>query len=73
MEKTSNTQAMTSERGADFDAKREAYEAAQGKLLDLIDNPAKDITIPVYRVMLAHAMRDQRRAHKAMMAAWAIG
>ena len=60
-----------SERGADFDAKREAYETAQGRLLDLIDEPDTRVPVAVYRRQLKDALQAQQRAHKAMMAAWA--
>lgn len=59
-----------SERGADFDAKREAYEAAQARLLDLIDNPLSGGSVSEYWVALKAAQQDQHRAHEAMMAAW---
>lgn len=58
------------ERGADFDAKREAYEAAQGKLLDLIDQPDYKVPVSEYRAQLKAALQAQQRAHKAMMGAW---
>lgn len=60
-----------SERGEDFDAKREAYEAAQAKLLDLIDGPDNRVPVSVYRSQLKAALQAQQRAHKAMIAAWA--
>lgn len=62
---------FASERGWDFDAKREAYEAAQGKLLDLIDGPTCTASVSEYRRELKSALQAQQRAHKAMMAAWA--
>lgn len=60
-----------SERGEDFDSKREAYETAQGKLLDLIDGPNCTVSISEYRRELKAALQAQQLAHKAMMSAWA--
>ena len=58
------------ERGPIFDAAREAYEAARGRLSDLIDRPAKDVTVSEYRAMLKRALQDQQKAHRKMMEAW---
>lgn len=58
------------ERGPQFDAAREAYEAAQTRLRDMCDKPPRDITVPMYRVMLARGLRDQKKAHDVMMEAW---
>ena len=59
------------ERGPRFDAAVTLYEAAQKRLLDLIDNPEKDEPVNVYRAHLTDALKAQQRAHKAMMEAWA--
>jgi len=59
------------ERGPQFDAAVTLYEAAQQRLLDLIDNPEKDQPVNVYRAHLHDALQAQQRAHKAMMEAWA--
>ena len=59
------------ERGPGFDAAVTLYEAAQKRLLDLIDNPEKDVSVNVYRAHLTDALEAQQRAHKAMMEAWA--
>lgn len=61
---------FASEQGAHFDAMREAYEAAQAKLLDLIDGPDKSLHFSEYRAQLNAALQDQQEAHDAMMAAW---
>ena len=60
-----------SERGEAFDAAVVIYEAAQKKLLDLIDEPDYSISVKEYRAHLSAALKAQQRAHKAMMAAWA--
>lgn len=60
-----------SERGEQFDAAVVVYEAAQQRLLDLIDRPCKDQAVTEYRAHLEDALKAQQRAHKAMMAAWA--
>ena len=60
-----------SERGSDFDAKREAYEAAQEKLRALIEGPDKGVHFSEYRRQLKAALDAQQRAHDAMLAAWA--
>jgi len=60
-----------SERGEDFDAAVTIYEAAQKRLLDLTEQPCKDVSVAEYRAHLKDALRAQQRAHKAMMAAWA--
>lgn len=54
----------------DFDAAREAYEAAQTRLLDLIDGPNCNASISAYRRELKHALDEQQRAHKTMLEAW---
>ncbi|AYN55820.1 hypothetical protein PP635_gp41 [Arthrobacter phage Auxilium] len=59
-----------SEQGAFFDGVREAYEAAQKKLLDLIDGPDKGLHFSEYRKQLNAALQEQQEAHDAMMAAW---
>ena len=59
------------ERGPQFDAAVTLYEAAQARLLDLIDNPEKDVPVNVYRDHLRAATRAVQRAHKQMMEAWA--
>ncbi|UYL88329.1 hypothetical protein SEA_EVEPICKLES_42 [Arthrobacter phage EvePickles] len=61
---------FASEQGAHFDAMREAYEAAQAKLLDLIDGPDKSLHFSEYRAQLNAALQEQQEAHDAMMAAW---
>jgi len=61
---------FASEQGAFFDAMREAYEAAQAKLLDLIDGPDKGLHFSEYRAQLNAALQEQQEAHDAMMAAW---
>ena len=60
-----------SERGPRFDAAVVVYEAAQARLLDLIDRPEKHLTVREYRAHLQDALKHQQRAHKAMMEAWA--
>lgn len=60
-----------SERGPAFDAAMVVYEAAQARLLDLIDSPEKHLTVRGYRAHLQDALQAQQRAHKAMMEAWA--
>jgi hypothetical protein len=59
-----------SERGPQFDAAVVIYEAAQQRLLDLIDNPEKDLPVQAYRDHLKQASQAVQRAHKAVMAAW---
>lgn len=59
-----------SERGEDFDAAVVIYEAAQQRLLDLTEQPRKDVSVTEYRANLKEALKAQQRAHKAMMAAW---
>lgn len=61
---------FSSEQGAFFDTMREAYEAAQAKLLDLIDGPDKGLHFSEYRKQLNEALQEQQEAHDAMMAAW---
>lgn len=61
---------FASEQGAFFDTMREAYEAAQKKLLDLIDGPDKGLHFSEYRKQLNAALQEQQEAHDAMMAAW---
>lgn len=58
------------ERGPIFDAAREAYEAAQGRLSDLIDNPVSHIPADEYRAALKAAQRVSNDAHRKMMEAW---
>ena len=58
------------ERGPIFDAAREAYEAAQGRLRTLVDNPDKSVPFYVYRVRIDKAMREVQDAHRKMMEAW---
>lgn len=60
-----------SERGESFDAAVTLYEAAQARLLDLIDNPERDVPVNVYRDHIRDATRAVQRAHKQMMEAWA--
>lgn len=60
-----------SERGPKFDAAVAIYEAAQQRLLDLIDAPDKAACVAEYQKRLKDALKAQQRAHKAMMAAWA--
>lgn len=60
-----------SERGPKFDAAVVLYEAAQKRLLDLTEQPCKDMPVSGYRAILKDALKAQQRAHKAMMAAWA--
>lgn len=59
-----------SERGIEFDAKREAYETARQEQAELIDQPVKDVPVCDYIEQLAKARRKVARAHKAMLAAW---
>lgn len=59
-----------SERGEVFDAAVVIYEAAQKRLLDLTEQPCKDMPVSEYRALLRDALKAQQRAHKAMMAAW---
>jgi hypothetical protein len=59
-----------SERGEDFDAKREAYEAALTEYFDLIDQPRIYVPGGEYRRELEAALDKQQRTHQAMMAAW---
>ena len=58
------------ERGPIFDAAREAYEAAQTLLADLINNPQAGGTVDEYRAMLTLAQRVSNDAHRKMMEAW---
>lgn len=60
-----------SERGEDFDAAVTLYEAVQQRLLDLTEHPDKSLSVDEYRAHLKAALRAQKRAHKAMLAAWA--
>lgn len=60
----------TTERGAGFDAKREAYEAARADFFRLIDNPDKSLTIAEYRAQLEAAKNASNDAHEAMLEAW---
>ena len=59
-----------SERGEAFDAAVVIYEAAQKRLLDLTEQPCRDLSVAEYRAHLKAALQAQQRAHKAMMAAW---
>jgi hypothetical protein len=59
------------ERTPQFDAAVTLYEAAQKRLLDLVDAPEKDVPASVYRAHLQEALKAQQRAHKRMMEAWA--
>lgn len=59
-----------SERGEDFDQKREAYEAAHAELMRLCDNPDKTMPVGEYRGQLRAAEVKMLEAHEAMMAAW---
>lgn len=59
-----------SERGPRFDAAVVVYEAAQQRLLDLTEQPCKDMPVSEYRAKLKDALKAQQRAHKAVMAAW---
>lgn len=59
-----------SERGADFDAKKAAYEAASEKLLRLTEMPDKTISVDEYKAQIRKALATSRRAHKAMLGAW---
>jgi hypothetical protein len=60
------------ERGPKFDAAVVIYEATQKRLLDLIDEPDKTISVTEYRAKLDTALKAQQRAHKAMMEAWTL-
>lgn len=60
-----------SDRGPHFDAAVVVYEAAQQRLLDLTEQPCKDMPVSAYRpAVLKDALKAQQRAHKAVMAAW---
>lgn len=59
-----------SERSADFDQKKAAYEAANEKLLRLTEMPDKTISVDEYKAQIRKALAASRRAHKAMLAAW---
>ncbi len=59
-----------SERGPIFDAAREAYEAAQQRLLALTETPDYTVTVDDYRAKLKRALQDQRKAHKKVREAW---
>lgn len=61
---------MTTQPAPDFDAAREAYETAQGKLLGLIDAPDKTVPVNEYRAMLKQAAQEKQKAHETMMEAW---
>ena len=58
------------ERGPIFDAAREAYEAARGRLLGLIDNPLSGESVADYWSQLKAAQKASNDAHSAMMEAW---
>jgi len=58
-----------SERGADFDAKREAYETARAKLAQLYDNPDKSVSVDTWRMQIRAAQAASNSAHAAMLAA----
>ncbi|UYM26584.1 hypothetical protein SEA_BAUER_35 [Arthrobacter phage Bauer] len=58
-----------SERGEDFDAKREAYDHARAALEKLIDDPDKSVPVREYRDMLAAADAAVQDAHEEMMCA----
>ncbi len=58
------------ERGADFDARQDAYQAARAELARLIDEPNKALPLDVYRSQMHAAQRATNAAHDAMMAAW---
>lgn len=58
------------ERGADFDAKREAYYDARLAMSQLIDYPDKSLPLIEYRAQLKAAKRACQRAHGDMLAAW---
>ena len=60
-----------SERGADFDAKSEAYEAAREERDRLINDFDRDTPIAEYRAQIKAAHKSVAATHKAMMAAWA--
>lgn len=61
---------FSSERAPDFDAAREAYEAALAEYFDLIDKPRTYVPGGEYRRELEVALGKQQRTHKAMMAVW---
>jgi hypothetical protein len=61
---------QVSERGEKFDAAVVTYEAVQQRLLDLTEQPCKDMPVDQYRALLKDALKAQQRAHKAVMAAW---
>lgn len=59
-----------SERGPAFDAAVVIYEASLKRVLDLTEEPDKEMPISEYRAELNRALKAQQRAHKAVMAAW---
>lgn len=60
-----------SERGQDFDAKRDAYNAAHSWLLFLIDHPERSVSPDEFKGRIRDAKAECDEAHKAMLAAWA--
>ena len=60
-----------SERGSEFDAKKEAYEVACENLLRLCEMPDKTVSVDEYKVQIRRARAESRRAHKELLAAWA--
>ena len=57
-----------SERGEEFDAKREAYENARADLARLYDAPDKTTAVQMYRGRLKRAQQAVLKAHDAWMA-----
>jgi len=58
-----------SERGTEFDTRREAYEAARDNLAGMINIPDKTVTIAEYRTRIKEAQKVAQAAHAAMIAA----
>ena len=59
-----------SEQGAEFDAKREAYEKARAERDWLIDHPDRAIPLNKYKAKIRDAQEKCRQAHHDVLKAW---
>ena len=59
-----------SEQGQEFDAKKDAYEAARSWLLFLLDHPDKAISPDEFKGRIRDAKAECDEAHRALLAAW---
>ena len=58
------------DRGPDFTAAQEAYDAARSEQRHIIDNPDKSIPVIDYLEMLKAAKDKVATTHRALLAAW---